>query len=106
MPKVFHVRWSAELELSIIAESADEARKSCVAVPDKELSDWLSEVGNWDIAMSPEGHDPATHEPDMGVVNGQLVAMTDYKKAHPASTATADVPTGNDTQTTPLTGIE
>ena len=83
MAKVFHVRLSAEMEFSIIAESADEARKACTSVPDRELFDWLCESGDWDMAMSPEGHEPAKRDVDMGVVNGKLVAMCDYEKAHP-----------------------
>lgn len=89
MPRIFHVSFVKEFDCTIIAESAEEVEKALEKCIDSDFDDW-SDV-SWETSVS----DPYDRlkkadrvptkfkEPDMGIDDGEAVALSDYEKTHP-----------------------
>ena len=90
MPRIFHVTIERQLQLNIVAESAEEAQAvldDCCS--DSDFDDW--NPGPWTVAV----YDPlrgikkaekiptSFEEPEMGILNGEAVNIYDYKKKWP-----------------------
>ena len=75
--KLFTVTWTLDTWVDVIAESEEEAREAARGVTLRELHEWGCEPS---VSVVPQGGEP--DDDTMGVVDGELVHISDYNTAH------------------------
>jgi hypothetical protein len=89
VPRIFHVTFTKEFEATIVAEDEAELRKA-LDNQSQEFDDW-ADTADWDVHLvdplkgvkDPERIPKVFAEADMGVCDGECLAIYDYKLTRP-----------------------
>lgn len=88
MPRIYTVTLTREFEVTLLAESREEAQDALAKCREEDFDDWSD--APWDVQTDdPVKAWKASHkvpskfkEPDMAVLDGRVVAIEDYQKTH------------------------